>query len=393
MNGIPSVGNPGATVGDYPVHAWLIGEKDTGTQEYIQRALRAEKSEGFNDFARIYRQDPARFLPTINDEPCAQLWVTFHQMDGMAPKARASAYLDFLLNVRRWFGSENGNLRVKKTPEQLGLVRHECEFEGRYRYWHVYVPSLHKRDPARPLPLVMAVRGYSCTGELFAEISEWHALAEENGFFVVYPTAYPGITTGNCTPLPMWRNGPAEWGLQNDVDDVAYLDYIIGETQKGYPVDRSRIYATGHSNGSVMVQILMNAIPERFAAVSPVGLTHGDLGILPFTKVPDVPVPVWSIKRELDISCACDFSPGSPNERLTGLFRRQNRVTNEAAREHQCGRYRTMTWYDGEHWPIIRFTEVAGLPHAYTPEIARITWSEFFCHFARNEDQSITYLG
>ena len=71
------------------------------------------------------------------------------------------------------------------------------------------------------------------------------------------------MTQSNCTPLPMWRNGPAVWGPQNDVDDVAFLSHVLDEVETNYPIDTERVYVTGHSYGSVMTQILVNKIPER----------------------------------------------------------------------------------------------------------------------------------
>lgn len=49
------------------------------------------------------------------------------------------------------------------------------------------------------------------------------------------------------------------------------LDYM----EKTYSIDSSRIYVTGHSNGSHMTQELARRIPERFAAFAPTGAMDG----------------------------------------------------------------------------------------------------------------------
>lgn len=386
--GMTAMGAPDTPLWHYPVCAWLNDKGAEATAAYIRKTLRCGEAPDFRTAqAQVWLQSPVAFYPNWNDEPCAQLWCGGEMLS--APE-QSDAWLDFLLRVKRWFGAGNGNLRPTRTAEGLGLRRYEQVIDGLPRHWYVYEPS----NPAgAPMPLVLALHGYSCTGELFAQNAEWHAVARENGFLVVYPTAWPGITEGNCTPLPMWRNGPAVWGDMNDVDDVSFLSQLLDEVAAAYPIDPSRVYVTGHSNGAVMTQMLMQKIPERFAAAAPVGLTHGDLGVLPYAEAPATSLPAWLIKGEYDIGCACDLGPDSPNTQKLALLCMQNGVVDAASRDYTQGVYRNKIWYDPAHRPMVGFTEVAGLPHAYTPDMADMIWRQFFCRFSRAKDGSIAYHG
>ncbi|RMH38227.1 MAG: polyhydroxybutyrate depolymerase, partial [Deltaproteobacteria bacterium] len=54
-------------------------------------------------------------------------------------------------------------------------------------------------------------------------------------------------------------------------DDIGYFDDLHAELARIVPIDPSRVYATGISNGAAMVYRLACERPERFAAIAPVG--------------------------------------------------------------------------------------------------------------------------
>lgn len=389
-----SIGREELRKSDYPVCGWLVKrpfEQPSQTVGYIRQTLRNSDREISSEGTTIFPQNTKRFSRTINDECCAQLRVTEASEPERITESLQKEILSFLLEYRRWFGQENGHLRYTRSPEDMGLILYLCEYQGLQRYYYVYAPTGYRHGVCHKRPLVMALHGYSCTGEMFAQNTQWYDVAEEKDFFAVFPTAYPGMTQSNCTPLPMWRNGPAEWGLQNDVDDVAFLEFVLDEVIKKYPIDESRVYVTGHSNGSVMTQILVNKIPERFAAAAPVGLTHGDLGIIPYEEAPDVKIPFWLLKGELDIGCACDMSEDRPNAYMLRLMCSVNDADYENPDIRVNGRFRNRTYSDRMKNPMVRFTEMEKLPHAYTTEMAYAIWNEWFSYFRRNPEGEIEY--
>ncbi|WP_161645947.1 hypothetical protein [Agathobaculum desmolans] len=50
---------------------------------------------------------------------------------------------------------------------------------------------------------------------------------------------------------------------------------MVDVTKADYSIDASRVYATGHSNGSAMTWRLAQDAPEYFTAVAPIGFNWG----------------------------------------------------------------------------------------------------------------------
>ena len=114
----------------------------------------------------------------------------------------------------------------------MRLHRFTAEIDNRQREWFVYEPTALRAG--KLLPLVLAIHGYSCTGELFAENSSWHELAERRGFVLVYVSAFPdnGISGGRTVPLPSWN----ALNIHAQTDDVRYIDYVLSSVKNSYPV-------------------------------------------------------------------------------------------------------------------------------------------------------------
>ncbi len=122
---------------------------------------------------------------------------------------------------------------------------------GLTRTYVVYAPTGH--DLKTPLPVVLALHGATMNGPMMAWFSGLGRKADEAGFIAVYPNG-----TGN---------GPA---AQDKVDDVGFIDALLDDLSRAYPVDARRVYATGMSNGATMAYRLAAELSDRIAAVAPV---------------------------------------------------------------------------------------------------------------------------
>jgi polyhydroxybutyrate depolymerase len=91
-------------------------------------------------------------------------------------------------------------------------------------------------------------------------------IAESHGFLVAYPESVNRSwnDTRNLSPA----------------DDVGFIRALISELERSYPVDSSRIYATGISNGGFFSQRLACDLADRITAVTSVAAT------MPETLVP-----------------------------------------------------------------------------------------------------------
>jgi polyhydroxybutyrate depolymerase len=63
--------------------------------------------------------------------------------------------------------------------------------------------------------------------------------------------------------------------VQNQVDDVAFINALLDDLMGSYNVDARRIYATGISNGAVMAYRLASELSDRIAATAPVSGSMG----------------------------------------------------------------------------------------------------------------------
>jgi polyhydroxybutyrate depolymerase len=128
------------------------------------------------------------------------------------------------------------------------------EVDGRRRTGLLHVPA----SAHRPAPLLLAFHGGGGNAGSMERLSGLSALADREGFVVVYPDSIDGH----------WRDG-REWGL-SPVDDVAFVDSLVDAISRVHPVDEKRIFATGISNGGIFCHYLAARLSRRIAAIAPV---------------------------------------------------------------------------------------------------------------------------
>lgn len=145
-----------------------------------------------------------------------------------------------------------------------GAVRpgdHDCSIRssGLRRTFRVHLPPGH--DATRAAPVVMVFHGGLGTGRYIQKQSRMDAVADRNGFIAVYPDGlHRTWNAGACCEDAMRRN----------IDDVKFVDDLLSALKARLAVDARRVYATGFSNGSMLVHRLACELPQRFAAIAPV---------------------------------------------------------------------------------------------------------------------------
>ena len=157
--------------------------------------------------------------------------------------------------------------------------------EGEVREYVLHVPRSF--DPAKPTPLVISLHGAGSWPADQRDISRWDALADREGFMVVYPAGAGRIRSR------IWHadRGP---GLARDVRFIADL---IDTLQVAYNIDPARVYVNGLSNGAGMAFVLSCTLADRIAAV---GLVASAL-LLPWDWCPeDRPMPVIAFHGTAD---------------------------------------------------------------------------------------------
>ena len=131
---------------------------------------------------------------------------------------------------------------------------------GLDRTYHVYVPARRAPSP----PLVVVLHGGFGTGAGAETQYRWDAMADRNGFVVLYPDGFQRAwNAGDCCGQPRARG----------VDDVAFIEAAIRATARAYATDPERLYVTGMSNGAMMTYRLACESALPIAAIAPVAGT------------------------------------------------------------------------------------------------------------------------
>lgn len=148
------------------------------------------------------------------------------------------------------------------APQRLGEQgdsRHEMHYGGRTRTYRVHVPPHLPVDT--PVPLVLAFHGRLGTGAAEEKLTGLDAVADREGFVVVYPD---GVGRS-------WNAGHGVGRAERlGVDDVGFVGALLDTLGRQLPIDRRRVYATGMSNGAIFVHRLACELSTRIAAVASV---------------------------------------------------------------------------------------------------------------------------
>src|ERR1700688_1141436 len=127
---------------------------------------------------------------------------------------------------------------------------------GEKREYLLYVPKSY--DRAKPTPLVINLHTSMSWPSSSMAISQWNQVADEHGFIVAYPEG-----TGR---------GPKSWEMTGrespaDMPDVIFITELIDKLEASNNIDKTRVYASGMSNGGGMAFVLSCTLSNRIAAV------------------------------------------------------------------------------------------------------------------------------
>lgn len=149
------------------------------------------------------------------------------------------------------------------APARAGEVTAETH-EG--RAVRVFTPS---KPAAAPAAVVM-LHGCTQTAEDFADATQMDAVAEERGFYVLYPEQPASTGTNRCW---RWYDSAHQRRDQGEPRELAELSAALAAA-RGVP--EGRVYVAGISAGAAMTVILGATYPDRFAGLGVIaGLEYG----------------------------------------------------------------------------------------------------------------------
>ena len=166
--------------------------------------------------------------------------------------------------TKRDNASAHTPLKVCCSQDDAGTDMHKVGYVA-------YYPTPLSEDS--PLPLVLAFHGGGDSAFHIAWVSGWWRVAMRNRFLLVCLENHLNVTATEVMSL-------------------------IGQLKEKYPIDSSRIYASGFSMGGCKSWDLFQEYPESFAALAPMDATfevglnlYGQPAPKPINR--DIPVPVY----------------------------------------------------------------------------------------------------
>lgn len=234
------------------------------------------------------------------------------------PASRAPgrfAVLGFLVSAVALLVGGCAPLDVTEPAEPRGevvSVTHDSRsviLGGIERSYTVVVPEF--LGTGELFPVLVAVHGAGGNAEQMAEYTGLNAIAQREGFIVVYPE---GTMASDVDGEFSWNAGvccgvPARTG----VDDVAFIDTVIQDVVDTSSGDPQRVFVAGFSNGGMLANRLACESSQRLAGIAVVAgaLSGGDCG-------DRQPMPVLLIHGTSDDTVP--YAGGATNARISARF-------------------------------------------------------------------------
>jgi polyhydroxybutyrate depolymerase len=172
-------------------------------------------------------------------------------------------------------------------------VERSTDVGGVQRTWLLHEPPGVALAGA---PLLIALHPMNTSGAIMESLSGFSAIADREGFIVVYPNAVGSL----------WDYGQARYAN----DDIGFIQAIVDTLTAERGIDRGRVYATGMSAGAIFSLVLAVERPDLIVAAAPDvgGMLQSEADRLP----PALPVSVLMINGTADrfVPYAGTYWPG-----------------------------------------------------------------------------------
>lgn len=181
---------------------------------------------------------------------------------GVAPAAGDTNVFDVIDVVARELpettprSPSSRHVDQKPGPERFIAGSHRAA--GDQRDFKLYIPP---GAGERPLPLVVMLHGCTQSPDDFAAGTEMNAIANSQGFYVLYPAQSQRANPQRC--WSWFKHSHQARGR----GEPALLADMTREIMAAYAVNPDRVYVAGLSAGGAMAAILGDAYPDLYAAV------------------------------------------------------------------------------------------------------------------------------
>ena len=181
-----------------------------------------------------------------------------------------------------------------------GMNRCDFKHDNLDRFYYIYTPN--NLDTNQSIPVLFAFHGYGSSAMRHLNYTNYFPIADSENFIVIYPQ---GATTANLSTH--WNVGG--WTSKSTINDLDFVDTVIGLIKDKIQIDETRIYSSGMSNGGYMGYHLACNLSNKFAAIASVtgsmtNDTYNDCN-------PIHPTPILQIHGLLDFVVPYDGNTGS----------------------------------------------------------------------------------
>lgn len=145
------------------------------------------------------------------------------------------------------------------TPASAMNRSADLRVNGTIRTYSVHVPNGPR--PIGGFPVILVFHGGGMQGAAMKRLTHFDAVADERGFIPVYPDGLG----------KHWNDGRST--IRNPQDDIGFVAALLDRVERDYAVDRSRVFATGISNGALFAERVGCELSQRIAGIAPVAGT------------------------------------------------------------------------------------------------------------------------
>ncbi|MBC8201838.1 MAG: alpha/beta fold hydrolase, partial [Planctomycetes bacterium] len=243
----------------------------------------------------------------------------------------------------------------------------------------VYIPDSY--DSKKPLPLIVALHGFTGSSEIVKKYWRMIRLVDEKKFILCVPDG-----TKNSEDKRFWNATKACCDMEDSgVDDSGYLRALVELVESKYTVDQKSIHFLGHSNGGFMSLRMACEHADKIASVQSLA---GAMFLVGDDHEPSEPVHVLQVHGTEDkiikYDGGCWESKCYPSARETvEMWARFNKcnmvpkqkgtidlVTNVVGEDTTVLRYTNDESYKvSELWTIHGASHGPRFNHSYSPRI------------------------
>lgn len=175
-----------------------------------------------------------------------------------------TSFLNFILLVALLLFS---NCENEEPIQHQYRINATLKIDGIIRTYLLVLPSTYY-DDTTSFPLVIALHGTGGSASQFDRDYGLTQKANSSHFIIAYPE---GVEREGAFKLRTWNAGwCCDYALENNVDDIGFIDELIDVTISSYKVKVKQVYLTGMSNGGMLAYRLACELPTKIAAIATV---------------------------------------------------------------------------------------------------------------------------